>query len=703
MRGREIRTGFVGAGYIAPWHAEALASVPGTRLVAVCDTQPEAAAVLAAAHGAASYAGLERMLAVERLDAVHVLTPPHLHRDHALAALQAGAHVLLEKPFALSRAEADEIVRAAENAGRIVAVNHNFLALPSYRRLRRLLEAGDIGRVDRADVRWHFPLAPLRSGPFGLWMLRQPQNLLMELGPHLYAFAEDLFGPMRDVTLHLSKPIDIPGGGRLPQVWTILGRAGVTDITLSLSLVEAVEDRSVSLRGVAAAARLDFGADTLIVERPNASDIVLNPLRAQLALAGQHLVEGLRNGARQAASLNRKSPYALGFRGMLTEFHAAVGEGRAIAPRFAGATAARVIGAIEETIALLPAAGAMPVAATPERRAASPPSDVLVIGGTGFIGRALVRCLAEGGRRVRVASRGLSNPFADLGNRVEIVPVRLTDQAGLAVAMAGIETVYHLAKATEATWEDYLRNDVAVTERIAGAVLEAGVRRLIYTGTIASYDASDPGRQITEDTPFGPMDARNLYARSKALCEERLLELHRQRGLPLVIARPGIVVGAGGPLQHWGIGRWHGAGAVRIWGSGHNILPFVLNEDVADALLRMSATPAIEGQSFNLVGEPLMTARDYFDAIHAVTGTRIRVVPGYLASFYLADRLKYLLKRYALRRRGLTAPSRADWYSRAHLSPFRNDRAKRVLGWAPEADAGGFARKAVGDMRLFGF
>jgi nucleoside-diphosphate-sugar epimerase len=92
------------------------------------------------------------------------------------------------------------------------------------------------------------------------------------------------------------------------------------------------------------------------------------------------------------------------------------------------------------------------------------------------------------------------------------------------------------------------------------------------------------------------MADRNLYARSKAECERRLTGMHRDRGLPLTIARPGIVVGGDGPLQHWGIGRWHGAGAVRVWGTGRNPLPFVLIDDVVDGLIRMADRPEAVGE-----------------------------------------------------------------------------------------------------------
>jgi nucleoside-diphosphate-sugar epimerase len=284
------------------------------------------------------------------------------------------------------------------------------------------------------------------------------------------------------------------------------------------------------------------------------------------------------------------------------------------------------------------------------------------------------------------------------------VGISLHDQAALVDAMKGIDVVFNLAKSTDTTWEGCLRNDVGVAVSIGEAALAAGVKRLIYTGTIASYDMSDPARRITEQTPFASdMSDRNLYARSKAECERRLTALRQDRGLPLVIARPGIVVGPGGPLQHWGIGRWHGAGAVRVWGNGRNILPFVLNDDVADGLVRMTDTEAAVGQSFNLVGEPMFSARDYFDAIHDALGARIRVSPGNLHLFHAADAAKYLLKTRVLRKPGAVRSSLVDWKSRAHLARFDNAHPKQMLGWAPEADRSRFIERAIVDANIFGF
>jgi nucleoside-diphosphate-sugar epimerase len=303
-----------------------------------------------------------------------------------------------------------------------------------------------------------------------------------------------------------------------------------------------------------------------------------------------------------------------------------------------------------------------------------------------------------------VLSRGKTGPFPDLPDQVETVGVSLKDREGLTDAMRGMDVVFNLARAMGTSWEDCLINDVGVAETIAEASMTAGVKRLVYTGTIASYDMSDPNVKITEDLGFpDDMTDRNLYARSKAECERRLMAMHKDRGLPLTIARPGIVVGPGGPLQHWGIGRWHGAGAVRIWGHGNNILPFVLNDDVANGLIRMAEDDAAVGEDFNLVGEPMMSGRDYFAAIHQVYGAKLRVSGSNLNLLFAADAVKHVLKKHALRRTGLTRPSLADWKSRAHFSPFVNDKPKTMLGWAPEADRSAFVEKGIKEANLFGF
>ena len=702
MASSTIRVGLIGAGYIASWHADALRATDGVEITAVCDPSEAAAKGLADGLGVRAFGNVADLIDAGVCDAVHILTPPHLHHPLALQCLRGGLHVLVEKPVATSAQETAEIEAVAQENGVRFHAGHNFMGLPSYDRLKDMLAKGDLGRVSVAEVHWCLPLAPLRSGPFGIWLLREPKNLLLELGPHLMGFIVDLFGTPDVQSVHLSKPIDLPGKDTRHQAWRITAQAGGVDVTLTISMVETIDDRSLTLRGSSGRARLDFAADTLVVERENASDLVLNPLRKQLDLTWQHLREGTRNTVTQVASLNRKSPYALSFQGMNAGIYQALRKDKPADQRFSGESAVKVMTALDQALELVPEADLTPAA--PKAKTLDPKPTAMVIGGTGFIGRALTRALVAKGQDVRVLSRGKHGPFPDLPDEVETVGVSLYDKAALVEAMQGIDVVYNLARSLEGTWDEALEHDVGVAVRVAEACQEAGVKRLVYTGTIASYDMSTPLQKITEDTPFpNDMSDRNMYARSKAECEKRLMDMHRRDGLPLVIARPGIVVGHGGPLQHWGIGRWHGAGAVRIWGNGLNILPFVLIDDVAEGLILMADHPDAIGQSYNLIGEPMLSGKGYFDAIHKSLGARIRVSTGNLTLFWAADAVKHVLKVYALRRKGLTRPSLADWKSRAHLSPFVNTKPKQELGWTPETDKDRFIEEAIGKANLFGF
>lgn len=73
------------------------------------------------------------------------------------------------------------------------------------------------------------------------------------------------------------------------------------------------------------------------------------------------------------------------------------------------------------------------------------------------------------------------------------------------------------------------------------------------------------------------------------------------------------------------------------------MLPFVLVDDVSDGLIRMLHAENVSGQSFNLIGDPMLTARDYFDAIHALLGAKMTVTSGSLNTLWLADGAKFLL------------------------------------------------------------
>jgi UDP-N-acetyl-2-amino-2-deoxyglucuronate dehydrogenase len=151
---RMINVAIVGCGRIAKRHAELLAQhVAGARLAAVCDHRPERADALAAQYRVRGFRALSDMLAMPGIDVVAVLTPSGLHAEHAIEAMRAGRHVVVEKPMALRLADADAMLRESARAGvQLFVVKQNRFNVPVVK-AREALAAGRFGQLVLGTVR----------------------------------------------------------------------------------------------------------------------------------------------------------------------------------------------------------------------------------------------------------------------------------------------------------------------------------------------------------------------------------------------------------------------------------------------------------------------------------------------------------------------------------------------------------------------
>ncbi len=141
-----LRIGVMGAGFMGGTHARALASLPGVQVAGVSSRTAEKAAALAAEVGAQPYTDARALLDAPDIAAVAVTLPTHLHREYAVAALEAGKHVLLEKPMALTLEECDAIIAAQRAAGRILMLEHTLQFWPEYIVLVETVQSGALGR-----------------------------------------------------------------------------------------------------------------------------------------------------------------------------------------------------------------------------------------------------------------------------------------------------------------------------------------------------------------------------------------------------------------------------------------------------------------------------------------------------------------------------------------------------------------------------
>lgn len=140
----EIRAAIIGTGFIGRVHARA-ARVAGARLVGVAASSPERSAAAAMELDTQPFDSAEAAIASDDVDVVHVCTPNHLHVPLATAALEAGKHVVLEKPVALSAAEAADLAELAQASDRVVSVPFVYRFYPTVREARERVRSGQLG------------------------------------------------------------------------------------------------------------------------------------------------------------------------------------------------------------------------------------------------------------------------------------------------------------------------------------------------------------------------------------------------------------------------------------------------------------------------------------------------------------------------------------------------------------------------------
>lgn len=141
-----IRIGIIGAGGIGTLHAETATNC-GATLLAVCDADPARALKLATRFHAKATSDRAELLAMREIDAVYVAVPNIDHASVAISALQAGKHVFLEKPMAMSVAECDGVIDAMRAAGRVVQIGFVSRNAPAAQAAKRIIEAGTLGTI----------------------------------------------------------------------------------------------------------------------------------------------------------------------------------------------------------------------------------------------------------------------------------------------------------------------------------------------------------------------------------------------------------------------------------------------------------------------------------------------------------------------------------------------------------------------------
>jgi len=184
---------------------------------------------------------------------------------------------------------------------------------------------------------------------------------------------------------------------------------------------------------------------------------------------------------------------------------------------------------------------------TRSARPAGRRTRAFVTGGTGFVGSTTVSRLVAEGYEVRALVRRASDTGRLDELPVELVAGDLSDTAALRRGCRGCDYVFHVAALYSFwghSWAEFVRSNVEGTDNVLRAAAEAGVRRAVYTSSIATLGQNADGSPADEDTPSSVDDMLGHYKRSKFLAEE-VAHGFARRGAPVVIVNPAAPVGTG--------------------------------------------------------------------------------------------------------------------------------------------------------------
>ncbi len=323
----------------------------------------------------------------------------------------------------------------------------------------------------------------------------------------------------------------------------------------------------------------------------------------------------------------------------------------------------------------------------------------LITGATGLVGGRLAeRLLAEEGVQVRALVRtpAKAKKLAELG--ATLIPGDITQPETLKVAMHGCQLVFHAAAwvSESGTREQVWAVNVAGTQNVVEAALEAGVRRLVHVSSCAVY-GSVKKFHINEEFPTRRRG--NLYADSKIEAEEVVFRANREQGLPVVVARASQVYGPGSyqftirPVQVIK------AGKMVLVDGGRFLAKPVYLDNLVDGLILCAKVDAAVGQAFNLTDGYTVSWREFFGAYGHMLG--IESFPS--APYPLAWGIALLNELKAAAQGKKTGLNRKAVQSLRSLNSFSQLKARQTLGWQPGVDFEEGMRRTEAWLRAEGY
>ena len=204
-----VGVGVIGTGFGRTVHIPGFLAVRNATVVGVASSRYEKARQVAEEFSLPRcFATWRELIECSEIEAVSIATPPSLHEEMVLAALEAGKAVLCEKPLALNDAQAGKMLEAARRAGCVHMVNFEFREIPAWQFVKGVMETGELGALRHVNVNW---IVQSWADPERSWTWRadrgQGGGTLGALGVHVFDYVEWLLGPITSLTAQLGTRI----------------------------------------------------------------------------------------------------------------------------------------------------------------------------------------------------------------------------------------------------------------------------------------------------------------------------------------------------------------------------------------------------------------------------------------------------------------------------------------------------------------
>jgi len=612
-----MKIGIVGCGLNSDYHINFARSYPGSEIVGVVDRDEKKAKDCAQKYNIQGvFSSIKEMVEQSKPDVIHIVTPPKTHYALAKEAIKLKCNVLVEKPLALKLQEGQELYDLAERHAVKLCTMHNHLFDPCMAGVRERVKRGDVGKIINVESYYglNTQIPAFREYPIPNvlpWLYTMPGGVYHDFMAHPLYVMLDYTGKPIDVKV-MHKTFDtLPHG--IPDELRILIKGEKAFGTLTFSFAAKPHLHFVRIYGTGMMAEVDF----------NTMVNILHPV-SSLPKAAQKATYNLSESwqlfkATTANVINfmrgKLKPYQ-GMKILIHRFYDHVqGQGEIPVSR---EQALIVIETMDEIWRQVPPKPLrfepiIPTAAYPVKQR----EKVLVTGGTGFLGNALIRRLINEGYPVRVLARKLSKIEHLKALGVEIFFGDVADSESLTAAFQGIDLVLHAAADTAGSSKAGELSTIQGTRNVIDFCRQFKVKKLIYISSCSVYGVADykQGHVVTEESALERFpERRGHYSLAKLKAEQLVTEAIKEKRLPIVCLRPGTYFGPGGDIFTPMMGFAVSHKLFIIIGKGDFSLPLVSIDNLVDAIIMVMQKSEGIGKVYNVVDSNPPTKKQYVES-----------------------------------------------------------------------------------------